>query len=154
MPRKGSNGPYGVGRDVTRLLKGALLQQGMTQKRLAFNAGISESQISRIFSFEKEMTIDQCEDLCVALGVSIADIFDLAIDERVWGREGEFTVGGFLVAEDPLSKMERYELRRESAQQERWTRLEILQGGKSDDFAADSSPDEPEEGDEGFGEGP
>ena len=100
------------------------------------------------------MTIDQCEDLCVALGVSIADLFDLAIDERVWGREGEFTVDGFLVAEDPLSRMERYELRRESAQQEHWTRLEILQGGKSDAFAADSSPDEPEEGDEGFGEGP
>ena len=154
MPRKGSNGPYSVGRDVTRLLKGALIQRGMTQRQLAFHAGISESQVSRILSFEKEMTIDQCEDLCIALSLSIADVFDLAIDERVWGREGEFIVDGFLVAEDPLDAMGRYELRRESAQRNGQARLEILQGGKSDAYAADSSPDEPEEGDEGFGEGP
>lgn len=166
MPRKGSNGPYGVGRDVTRLIKGALKQNGLTQRQVAYFAGMSESQVSRILSFEKEMTIDQCEDLCIAVGLTIFDVFELAVDERVWNREGEFYVDGHLVATDPLDAHGRFLLRRDSAEREDENRSEIREttrrqelnshrGLEQEDlpYAAMEGAPEPEEGDDDYGPG-
>lgn len=111
MPRKPSPGQVGISRLVTRILKGRIQELQYTQLHVAYMAGISQSQLSRILSFEKGMTIDQCEDICIALSLPIPDVFELAIDERVWGTQSEVVVDGHLIAADPLSDEELYELR-------------------------------------------
>lgn len=69
-------------------------------------SGISQSQLSRILSFDKDLTLDQCEELTVLLGIPIYELFDLATDQRVWGTNDEVVVDGRLIAADPLSREE------------------------------------------------
>ena len=153
MPQKASPGPGTFGRLVIRVIKGRLKQRGGRQADLAIHAAISASQVSRILSFQKELTVDQLEGFCLALQEEITDVIDLAQDERVWGSRDERVVDGWLVAGDPLSSRELYLLRcEEGARTTTATadaRGEVFDGTvrEWDDslpYAADSSPDEDE----------
>lgn len=59
---------------IARILAGAADELFVTQTELARRSGVSQSQISKLFSGERAMKVDQLEAICTALGLSAAAV--------------------------------------------------------------------------------
>lgn len=57
-----------------RLLADEIARQGLSQTALARHLTFSQSQVSRILSLERVMTVDDLDEMCVALGLDLVDI--------------------------------------------------------------------------------
>jgi len=63
--------------EVTRALKNALKAKGKTYREVALSIGVSEQTIKRLFR-EKDCSISRMQEVCLAIGISIYDLFNLA----------------------------------------------------------------------------
>lgn len=116
------------GKAVARQLNARRAHQGLTQADLERLTQISQSQLSKQLRGLRAIDLDEFDSICVALSIPMEDI--LALAENELGRR----------------QLDELSPRRQSE-----SRPTVQDLGA---FAADSSPDEPEEGDDGFGEGP
>ncbi|MHD0187314.1 helix-turn-helix domain-containing protein [Corynebacterium diphtheriae] len=110
MARKASPGPLGISREVIRIIRGELGRSGMTQLDISRASGISQSQISRILSFDKELTVDQCDAICTALGICIETVIAEAQELSIMHETEPVTIGNHIASGDPLDPKERREL--------------------------------------------
>lgn len=120
------------GKAVARNLSARRAYQGITQSHLERLTHISQSQLSKQLRGHRAIDLDEFDAICSALSISMEEIIRLA--ERDLGRVGADELAARRLSLPSTSD----------------------QPADSDlgAFVADSSPDEPEEGDEGFGEGP
>lgn len=119
------------GKAIARHLSARRAHQRITQAELERLTQISQSQLSKQLRGQRAIDMDEFDSICSALHVPMEEIIRLA----------EMELDRF--ADDELAA-------RRAAAGERKTHDE----DNFSAYAADSSPDEPEEGDEGFGEGP
>ncbi len=63
--------------EVTRALKNALKAKGKTYREVAHKIGVSEQTIKRMFR-EKDCSISRLHEICLAVGISIYDLFSQA----------------------------------------------------------------------------
>jgi len=63
--------------EVTRALKNALKAKGKTYREVAEHIGVSEQTIKRLFR-EKDCSISRIHEICLAIGISIYDLFSFA----------------------------------------------------------------------------
>jgi len=63
--------------DVTHALKNAFKAKGKTYREVAQTIGVSEQTIKRLFR-EKDCSISRLQEICLAIGISIYDLFNLA----------------------------------------------------------------------------
>lgn len=110
MARKASPGPLGISREVIRIIRGELGRSGMTQLDISRASGISQSQISRILSFDKELTVDQCDAICTALGICIETVIAEAQELSIMHETEPVTIGNHIASGDPLDPKERRKL--------------------------------------------
>lgn len=118
------------GKAIARHLSARRAHQRVTQAELERLTQISQSQLSKQLRGQRAIDMDEFDSICSALNIPMEEIIRLA----------EMELDRF--ADDELAA-------RRTASDEREAREDVFGS-----YAADSSPDEPEEGDEGFGEGP
>lgn len=81
-------------RELTRLLKEAREQAGITQEKLARELGEEQSFVSRVERCERRLDVDEVRAICNALGISFLDLighWESAIQPSE-GKPGEFLV--------------------------------------------------------------
>ncbi|MGV3071077.1 helix-turn-helix domain-containing protein [Corynebacterium phoceense] len=110
MARKASPGPLGISREVIRIIRGELSKSELSQLDIAKFSGISQSQVSRILSFEKELTVDQCDAICMALGLNIQTVVDEAQELALMHTTDAVTISTLVASDDPLDPVERRQL--------------------------------------------
>ncbi|WP_162817545.1 helix-turn-helix domain-containing protein [Microbacterium paraoxydans] len=104
--------PSPLSQHVGRLLSEAIAARGLAQSRVADEAGISPSQLSRALTGKKVFTLDQLDAVCIVVGVDLIDVVssaDAATKSRprpVGGEliRGQFGVGGSQEDERTVAK--------------------------------------------------
>lgn len=135
MTTKSSRKVGAVGEIVIGRLSTLQRIQGITQEELAAKTGIGQSQISRIMSLKTAINVDQLAALCEALDADMADIVDpdsptfVALEKLTSKRKTRNNSASIVSINGRLnpSAVEGYAM------------------------AADSSPLEPEPGDDNYG---
>lgn len=120
------------GKAVATQLRARRAHQEMTQQELAERTGISQSQLSKQLRGFRAINLDEFEAICDALDIAMEMIIEAAeIDTR-----------------DNVRDMSEHRGRRQTH--------EILPENHISElpYVADSSPDEPEMGDDGYHDGP
>lgn len=59
--------------DVRANLKAIMAEKGISQKKLALDAGVEQNALSNWFNYSGDATLQKITDLCEALGVSVVD---------------------------------------------------------------------------------
>ncbi|MCK2031230.1 helix-turn-helix domain-containing protein [Microbacterium galbinum] len=80
------------------LLSEAIAERGLAQARVADEAGISPSQLSRVLTGKKVFTLDQLDAVCSVIGVDLIDVVaaaDAATTSRPRPKAGELIHGAF-----------------------------------------------------------
>ena len=78
MATRGRDAPAEFGKTVAAILDNERTDQGMSQVALGKLVGISQPQLSDQLSGKKPLTLDEFRALCLALGLSLADVVKLA----------------------------------------------------------------------------
>lgn len=90
--------PSPLSQQVGRLLSDAISVRGLGQNRVAEEAGISPSQLSRALTGKKVFTLDQLDSLCSVIGADLIDVVaaaDAATIARPRRTGGELIRGEF-----------------------------------------------------------
>lgn len=100
--------PSPLSQHVGRLLGEAINDRGLAQNRVAEEAGMSPSQLSRALTGKKVFTLDQLDAVCAVIGVDLIDVVtaaDAVTASRPRPTGGELIRGDFGVGvprETPL----------------------------------------------------
>ena len=90
--------PSPLSQHVGRLLSEAIAARGLAQARVAEEAGISPSQLSRALTGKKVFTLDQLDAVCDVVGVDLIDVIaaaDAATPSRPRPARGELIQAEF-----------------------------------------------------------
>jgi len=90
--------PSPLSQHVGRLLGDAIAGRGLAQARVAVEAGISPSQLSRALAGKKVFTIDQLDAVCSVIGLDLIDVIaaaDAATKTRPRPARGELIQAEF-----------------------------------------------------------
>lgn len=90
--------PSPLSQHVGRLLSDAIAARGLAQARVADEAAISPSQLSRALTGKKVFTLDQLDAVCSVIGVDLIEIVsaaDAATKSRPLPKAGELIHGEF-----------------------------------------------------------
>lgn len=90
--------PSSLSQHVGRLLSDAIVSRGLAQARVAEEASISPSQLSRALTGKKVFTLDQLDAVCSVIGVDLIEIVsaaDAATKSRPLPKAGELIHGEF-----------------------------------------------------------
>lgn len=90
--------PSPLSQHVGQLLGDAIASRGLAQARVALEAGISPSQLSRALTGKKVFTLDQLDAVCSVIGVDLIEIVsaaDAATKSRPRPKSGELIHGDF-----------------------------------------------------------
>jgi len=90
--------PSPLSQHVGQLLSEAISDRGLAQARVADEAGISPSQLSRALTGKKVFTLDQLDAVCAVIGVDLIEIIsaaDAATKTRARPKTGELIHGQF-----------------------------------------------------------
>lgn len=82
VPTGRSRVPGSLSRAVGAILAGRASERGLTQGQLGTAAGVSQSQVSKLFRGERALTLDQYDALCEALDLDIVGILIEAEEGR------------------------------------------------------------------------
>jgi transcriptional regulator with XRE-family HTH domain len=75
----GSKRPPGpLSRAVAAIVADAFTESGLSQRALGEATGISQSQMSKYLRGERSMLLDDLDEVCFALGLSIVDVVERA----------------------------------------------------------------------------
>lgn len=120
------------GKAVATQLRARRAHQEMTQQELAERTGISQSQLSKQLRGFRAINLDEFEAICDALNIAMEGIIEAAESDL----------------HENVRDLSDHRDRRQS-------RATPLDGDISElPYVADDSDDEPEEGDEGYHDGP
>lgn len=90
--------PSPLSQHVGRLLSEEIAARGLAQARVAVEAGISPSQLSRVLAGKKVFTLDQLDAVCSVVGADLIEIVaaaDAATKSRPRPKAGELIHGQF-----------------------------------------------------------
>ena len=106
MGRRTTTAPLTIGQAVGRELRAEAAAQGWTQTRIAQALRVSQSQVSRRMTGQAAVRIDDLDQLCALLGLTLGELIDRA-EKRAYARKsgcntavnsphstGEMTLGG------------------------------------------------------------
>ncbi|NJI61149.1 helix-turn-helix transcriptional regulator [Microbacterium oxydans] len=96
--------PSPLSQHVGLLLSEAISDRGLAQARVADEAGISPSQLSRALTGKKVFTLDQLDAVCDVIGVDLIEVIaaaDAATKARPRRKSGELIHGQFGVSGSP-----------------------------------------------------
>ncbi|WP_417510640.1 helix-turn-helix domain-containing protein [Microbacterium sp.] len=90
--------PSPLSQRVGQLIVDAINGRGLAQNRVAEDAGMSPSQLSRALTGKKVFTLDQLDAVCSVVGIDLVDVVsaaDAATSDRPRPNEGELIHGEF-----------------------------------------------------------
>lgn len=80
VPTVGRRAPGPLGRAVAEILHDEMRSQGLPQFELGRLTGLSQSQISTYLRGVRGLTLDEADDLCRALGLTLLEVLTQAAD--------------------------------------------------------------------------
>ena len=78
MPSGTKPPPGALSRAVATIINAALKDRDKPQGWLGARAGMSQRQVSRYLSGTRALTIDQLDDMCIALGLDFVTVIQAA----------------------------------------------------------------------------